>query len=127
MSSLKRDKTSAATSSDDSFDSVSHELRTYLSDGRAFSSSLSYKWLGVDAGENANKPGEAIAWLNLAKQGLLGLQGRSSSKVSLPLRKGKVERSKRKDRLTEELEDVEGFLKAYKRTNDTVCSTRSLK
>lgn len=79
---------------------------------------MGYKWLGVDAGENGNKPGEAIAWLEMSKRGLLGLQNKS--KIALPLRKGKAERSKRKDRLVEELEDVEAFLKAYKRTNGTV-------
>lgn len=111
---LKRDK----GQSDEASDGISQDLRTYLSDGRAFSSSLAYKWLGVDAGENASKIGEALAWLTLAKQGILQLQGQS--KVSFAARKGKIERAKRKDRLVEEQEDIDAYIKGYKHTNDKV-------
>jgi hypothetical protein len=117
MSALKRDK-GQSSSTDDASDGISQDLRTYLSDGRAFSSALAYKWLGVDAGENANKIGDALAWLGLAKQNVLQLQGQG--KISFSARKGKVERAKRKDRLVEELEDIEAYIKGYKHTNDTV-------
>jgi len=122
LNSFKKDKQQHDTASSDASDGISSELRTYLSDGRAFSSSLSYKWLGVDAGESdsSGRTGEAIAWLNLARTGLLALQNKSRSRLLAPMRKGKVERGKRKDRLSEEIEDVEGFLNSYKRTNDTV-------
>ena len=110
---------SSNSSTDEASEGISQDLRTYLSDGRAFSSALSYKWLGVDAGENGNKIGEAIAWLEMARSGVTGLQGKG--RISLPGRnKGKVERAKRKDRLVEELEDIDAFLKGYKRTNGTV-------
>lgn len=138
LSSIKRDKNGSSGASrsgrvDDmgysiastsgASDGISQELRTYLSDGRTISSSLAYRWLGVDAGENANKTGDAIAWLSMAKTGLTSLQSKSSGKGlrAMPtMRKGKVEREKRKDRLVEELEDIEAFLRSYKRTNDTV-------
>lgn len=111
---LKRDKAQP----EEAQDGISQDLRTYLSDGRTFSSALAYKWLGVDAGENAGKIGESLAWLGLSKQALLQLQGQS--KLSFAARKGKVERAKRKDRLVEELEDIEAYIKGYKHTNDTV-------
>ena len=128
LSTIKRDKPampgslvrSDSSGSAEQSDGISQELRTYLSDGRAFSSSLAYKWLGVDAGENGgnSKIGDALGWLTLAKSGLSSLQGRSKSILSI--KKGKVERAKRKDRILEELDDIEGFIKAYKRINDTV-------
>lgn len=107
---------------EDSAESISPEFRTYLSDGRAFSFALSHKWLGADAGESSNKPGEAVAYMTLARNGLVDLQKRA--KTVLPMRKGKVERAKRKDRLVEEIEDIDAFLSAYKKINDTV-SARS--
>ena len=119
---MKRDK--GQLNNEDAADGISQDLRTYLSDGRTFSSALAYKWLGVDAGENANKIGDALAWLNLAKQGVLQLQGQG--KISFAARKGKVERAKRKDRLVEELEDIEAYIKGYKHTNDTVSGTIDL-
>lgn len=119
LNSFKKDKNEASGA--ETNDTISTELRTYLSDGRSFSCSLAYKWLGVDAGENnADKTGEAIGWLNLSRAGLLALQNKSKSRLLVPMRKGKVERNRRKDRLEEEIEDVEGFLNSYKRTNDTV-------
>ncbi|CAD6570078.1 MAG: hypothetical protein CYPHOPRED_003733 [Cyphobasidiales sp. Tagirdzhanova-0007] len=118
MKNLMRDNSASTSSTDSSSDAIAQDLRTYLTDGRTFSSSLGYKWLGVDAGENANKTGEAISWLGLARTGLLELQSRA--KVVMPLRKGKAERSKRKDRIVEELEDIDAFMKSYKRTNDMV-------
>jgi hypothetical protein len=113
---FRKDKTKL--DSDDTGEAISADFRTYLSDGRAFSAALANKWLGVDAGENNNKPGEAIAYLMMARTGLVDLQKRA--KTVLPMRKGKAERAKRKDRLVEELDDIDAFLSAYKRTNDTV-------
>ena len=128
INTFKRDKStfpSSSTSStsskiEESSESISQEFRNYLSDGRAFSSSLAYKWLGVDAGEFGNKTGESIAWLNLAKTGLLGLRNKAKTVLPLPMRKGTFERSRRKDRLVEEIDDIDAFLKAYNRMNDTV-------
>lgn len=113
---FKRDKTSI--DNDDTSESISNDFRTYLSDGRAFSAALANKWLGVDAGENGTKAGDAIAYLTVARNGLLDLQKRA--KTVFALRKGKAERAKRKDRLVEELEDIDAFLSAYKHMNDTV-------
>lgn len=116
---FKRDKSN--NENDDSAEAISSDFRTYLSDGRAFSAALSNKWLGVDAGENGTKAGDAIAYLTVARNGLLDLQKRAKTVFSL--RKGKVERAKRKDRLVEELEDIDAFLSAYKHMNDTVSAT----
>lgn len=113
---FKRDK--SKDDNEDSAESISTDFRTYLSDGRAFSSALANKWLGVDAGENGTKAGDAIAYLTVARNGLLDLQ--KKSKTVFSLRKGKTERAKRKDRLMEELEDIDAFLSAYKHMNDTV-------
>lgn len=116
---FRRDKSN--NENDDSAEAISSAFRTYLSDGRAFSAALSNKWLGVDAGENGTKAGDAIAYLTVARNGLLDLQKRAKTVFSL--RKGKVERAKRKDRLVEELEDIDAFLSAYKHMNDTVSAT----
>lgn len=118
---FKRDK--GSNDNDDTAESISADFRTYLSDGRAFSSALANKWLGVDAGENGTKAGDAIAYLTIARNGLLDLQKRA--KTVFALRKGKAERAKRKDRLIEELDDIDAFLSAYKHMNDTVSSTNS--
>lgn len=120
LNSIKRDRPALTTRGSDSeaSDGIAPDFRTYMTDGRAFSSSLGYKWLGVDAGENSSNTGTALGWLVLSRNGLLALQDRS--KTVLPLKKGKVERAKRKDRITEELDDIDGFIKAYKRINDTV-------
>lgn len=113
---FKRDK-SSTNENDDAAEAISADFRTYLSDGRAFSNALANKWLGVDAGESATKAGDAIAYLTIARNGLLDLQKRA--KTVFALRKGKAERAKRKDRLVEELEDIDAFLSAYRHMNDT--------
>ena|ERR1700761_1228822 len=89
---------------------VSSELRRYLSDEGLFFSAMSYKWLGVDAGEQG-KAGEAVGFLKWAKEQLDSLGGGGKEK----------ERNRgRKERIAEEVRSVDTFLKGYTKENDTV-------
>ncbi|KAF7291662.1 BRO1 domain-containing protein [Mycena chlorophos] len=83
---------------------VSTDLRKYLSDETAMHEAWSHKWLGVDAGENGGteRGGDAVAFLVWAKKELEELKGR------------------KKDRVSEELERVNVFLKHYKKINDSL-------
>ncbi|KAJ7069954.1 BRO1 domain-containing protein [Mycena amicta] len=83
---------------------VSTELRRYLSDETALHDALAHKWLGVDAGENGgtDRGGDAVAFLIWTKKELEELKGR------------------KKERISEELERVNVFLKHYKRVNDSL-------
>lgn len=113
-------------------DSVEGEIiplfKRYLRKESNLASALSYKWLGVDVGENGKgaKVGEAIAWVKEAlgrledmedgvlrdKMKGLGMgRGNERKKEERRVRKGKVER---------ELEDVGAWLRVYTRMNETV-------
>lgn len=105
----------ASGSSSDSTGGVAGDLRKYLTDGRTFTAAIAYKWLGVDAGENGNKVGEALGWFEMAKSRLTELGAKSSS-----IGKGAKERARRKGALEEELESVESFIKSYTQLNRTV-------
>jgi len=94
---------------------VGGDFRRYLSDGRTFSGALGYKWLGVDAGENGSKLGEALGWLGMAKEGLAELETKNGV-----LGKGAKERGKRKGTLEDEIISVEAFIKSYTQLNRTV-------
>ncbi|KAH8929040.1 hypothetical protein BT69DRAFT_1329062 [Atractiella rhizophila] len=90
--------------------SLSEDFKRYLVEGEQMSSLLAYKWLGVDAGENGTKIGEAIGWLGMAKEGMKEMVGRGLGK----------EKERKRKRVKEELEAVETYLKAYKKVNDAV-------
>lgn len=94
---------------------VSSDLRRYLQDESAFHGALARKWLGVDAGENGGTPkaGEAIAFLAWAKKELEEVK---DSGRSFGVGKERL----RKDKVTEELEIVNVFLKHYKKVNNSV-------
>ncbi|CAK5270293.1 unnamed protein product [Mycena citricolor] len=85
-------------------DEVSSDLRRYLTDEAAFHNAMAHKWLGIDAGENGgtDRGGEAVALLAWAKKDLEELK------------------SRRKDRVIEELAGVNVFLKHYKKVNDSL-------
>jgi hypothetical protein len=85
-------------------------LRRYLHDETVFHDALARKWLGVDAGENGgtDRGGDAVGFLIWAKKELEELKGR------------------KKDRVSDELETVNVFLKHYKKVNDSVSRVLSL-
>ncbi|KAJ7205913.1 BRO1 domain-containing protein [Mycena haematopus] len=83
---------------------VSADLRRYLNEETVFHDALARKWLGVDAGENggSDRGGDAVGFLIWAKKELEELKGR------------------KKDRVSDELDSVNVFLKHYKKLNDTL-------
>ncbi|KAK4051160.1 hypothetical protein OIV83_002982 [Microbotryomycetes sp. JL201] len=112
----------AAPRNPDAQGEISPLLRRYLSDGRSLSQALSYKWLGVDCGENGSgdRAGDALGWLAMAKTELEQVQGKTSGLKSLKMGKGKAAGKTRKSKVAEELDSVFAFTSAYKKVNDTV-------
>lgn len=111
-----------ASRSNDAHGEVSPQLRRYLSDGRLLSQALSYKWLGVDCGENhsADQTGDALSWLAMSKAALEEIEGKTKGLKSLKIGKGKAAGKGRKTKVQEELDSVAAFTSAYKKVNDTV-------
>ncbi|POY74819.1 hypothetical protein BMF94_2092 [Rhodotorula taiwanensis] len=98
-------------------------LRRYLSDGRTLALALSYKWLGVDAGERASPPatGDALGYLALAAQELDALGDKDKGLKKLKgFGKGREAGKGRKGKVQEERESTEAFRSAYEKVNDTV-------
>lgn len=119
-------KTASRLSDSTSGDEVIPDLRRYLSDGRGIALSLSYKWLGVDAGENGGreKGGDAIAWLKMAKSGLEEVRGKGKlGGMTMGNLKSRVGGKERQGKVGQELESVAAFLSAYSKVNDTVRSS----
>ncbi|KAJ7134416.1 BRO1 domain-containing protein [Mycena epipterygia] len=83
---------------------VSTDLRRYLNEETVFHDAMARKWLGVDAGENggSDRGGDAVGFLTWAKKELEELKGR------------------KKDRVSDELDSVNVFLKHYKKVNDSL-------
>ena len=92
------------------------EITKYITLGRTVSLALSYKWLGIDAGENGGRErcGEAISWLTLAEMELKELE--TGGKGLMGIGKGKGKGGK----VQEELESIRAFRSGYKKVNDTV-------
>lgn len=84
---------------------VDKDITTYMTNERTWALGMSYKWLGIDAGESneKNKTGEAIGWLEMAYQQIHPLK-------------------KKQERVAAELQVIDAFLKSYKRTNSSVRS-----
>ncbi|KWU41353.1 hypothetical protein RHOSPDRAFT_12399, partial [Rhodotorula sp. JG-1b] len=99
-------------------------LRRYLSDGRTLALALSYKWLGVDAGEKVASPpttGDALGYLALAASELESLEDKDKGFRKLKgFGKGREAGKGRKGKVQEEKESTEAFRSAYKKVNDTV-------
>ncbi|KAJ6584765.1 BRO1 domain-containing protein [Mycena capillaripes] len=100
-SSASKGKTKGISSADGE---ISTDLRRYLNEETVFHDALARKWLGVDAGENggSDRGGDAVGFLIWAKKELEDLKGR------------------KKDRVSNELESVNVFLKHYKKVNDSL-------
>ncbi|KAJ7505496.1 BRO1 domain-containing protein [Mycena galericulata] len=83
---------------------VSTDLRRFLSEETAFHDAMARKWLGVDAGENGgtDRGGDAVGFLIWAKKELEDMKGRKT------------------DRISDELDSVNVFLKHYKKVNDSL-------
>lgn len=85
---------------------VSSSLLAHVRSSLTLHRALAYKWLGIDAGENSNRVGEAIALLTLSSSLL-------SPSSGLLKRKGQ-------ERVGVEAATVEHWLRAYRQLNDTV-------
>ena len=96
---------------------VSSDLRKYLTNEASFALALAHKWLGVDAGESGTRGGDSVAFLKWAKAELEGLKG-GGKKVSL----GRASDNQKaaKNRISDELDTVNVFLKHYQKLNDSV-------
>jgi len=110
LSLAKTQSASASSKSKDGDGEVTVDLRRYLGDEVAFHGALARKWLGVDAGENGRneKGGEAVGYLGWAKKEL-GMGA-----------KGKEGKERRKEKVLDELDGVNVFLKHYRKLNDSV-------
>lgn len=100
-------------------DEVAPELRRYLADEAQLCGALARKWFGVDAGENggAERGGAAVAFLAWAKSELEELKDGGKG---VSIGKAKEKKERRKEKVAEELETVNVFLKHYKKMNDSV-------
>lgn len=92
------------------------EIIKYISMGRTISLALSYKWLGIDKGENGGREGcgEAICWLGMSESELKEVEGGGKGVMGIGKAKGKG------GKVNEELESVRAFISGYKKVNDTV-------
>ncbi|GAA5896969.1 hypothetical protein JCM8208_006126 [Rhodotorula glutinis] len=99
---------------------LSPALRRYLSDGRTLALALSYKWLGVDAGERG-ETGDALGFLGMAQAELEALVGKDKGLRALKgFGKARSGGKARKGKVGEEVESTEAFRNAYRRVNDSV-------
>jgi hypothetical protein len=100
------------------------DLRRYLQDEAMYHFAMGRKWLGVDAGENGGttKAGDAVGFLTWAKKTVEDL--RDGKGFTIGMAKGE-ERSSRKERVTNELENIRVWLKHYTKMNDTVSADES--
>ncbi|KAF9816763.1 hypothetical protein IEO21_03925 [Rhodonia placenta] len=105
--------------SDEGGEEVSPELRRYLSEEADFHAALARKWLGVDAGESGGtaRGGIAVGFLTWAKKDLEELKKQPGVMAT---DREKEMRERRREKVVEELESVNVFLKGYKNMNDTV-------
>jgi hypothetical protein len=99
---------------------IASSLRSYVSEGRQVALGRGYKWLALEAGEQANQNGEAIGWLGLARETMKAV----CSGSVLAVRNGSLKNdwARKKGKVEQELEEIDKFLKAYEQLNRTVCS-----
>lgn len=98
--------------------SVASDMLRFAGDSAAHHTALSHKWLGVDAGEAGGaRAGKAVGFLLWAKKELEEIK---DSAGAAGKEEGKDGRKSRKEKVQEELEAVGGFLRHYKKMNDSV-------
>ncbi|KAI3488837.1 hypothetical protein L1887_47036 [Cichorium endivia] len=85
---------------------VSSSLLAHVRSSLTLHRALAYKWLGIDAGENSNRVGEAIVLLTLSSSLLSPSSG--------------LLKRKDQERVGVEAATVEHWLRAYRQLNDTV-------
>ncbi|KAF8160703.1 BRO1 domain-containing protein [Crassisporium funariophilum] len=117
---LAKTPSASRTSSRDTSQEVTPDLRRYLGYQASLHSALSHKWLGVEAGEKGgtDKGGEAVAFLHWAKKELEELRD-GERLVSI----GNADREKaeqRKQTIADELASMNVFYRYYKKMNDTL-------
>ncbi|PLW12086.1 hypothetical protein PCANC_21939 [Puccinia coronata f. sp. avenae] len=97
---------------------IASSLRSYVSEGRQVALGRGYKWLALEAGEQANQNGEAIGWLGLARETMKAV----CSGSVLAVRNGSLKNdwARKKGKVEQELEEIDKFLKAYEQLNRTV-------
>ncbi|WAQ87657.1 hypothetical protein PtA15_8A563 [Puccinia triticina] len=97
---------------------ISSSLRNYVSEGRQVALGRGYKWLALEAGEQASQNGEAIGWLGLARKAMKAV----CSGSVLAVRNGSLKNdwARKKEKVEQELEEIDKFLKAYEQLNRTV-------
>ncbi len=101
----KDDAPSAATAGGGVDLDVSSSLLAHVRSSLTLHRALAYKWLGIDAGENSNRVGEAMALLTLSSSLLSPSSGLLKRK---------------QERVGVEAATVEHWLRAYRQLNDTV-------
>ncbi|KAK7029465.1 hypothetical protein VNI00_014498 [Paramarasmius palmivorus] len=104
---------------------VAGELRHYLGDESALHSALAKKWLGIDAGEKGGteKGGDAVGFMSWAQKELLELKDGGKGKGVGGMGVGDKEkktRALRKEKVTEELDSVNVWVRHYRKVNDTL-------
>ncbi|KDN48510.1 hypothetical protein K437DRAFT_255485 [Tilletiaria anomala UBC 951] len=97
-------------------DEVGSGLLTYLSASASVSRALAYKWLGIDAGENGERYGEGITFLRVAEENISIKKDRLNFSSS----RSKSSRAELKTIQEQELKNVQHWLRAYTKMNDTV-------
>ena len=114
-------KDTTSSSSGSGSDEVGAVLLKYLSASAYVAKAIAYKWLAIDAGENGERVGDAITFLRLAadeiqtkKERFTGLSATSGGK------KGKSSRMELKTIQEQESRNIQHWLKAYMKLNDTV-------
>ncbi|KAA1095912.1 hypothetical protein PGTUg99_035395 [Puccinia graminis f. sp. tritici] len=97
---------------------IASSLRNYVSEGRQVALGRGYKWLALEAGEQASQNGEAIGWLGLAREAMKAV----CSGSLLAVRNGSLKNdwARKKGKVEQELEEIDKFLKAYEQLNRTV-------
>lgn len=100
--------------------SVTGDMLRFAGDSASHHMALSHKWLGVDAGEaGGTRAGAAVGFLLWARK---ELEETKDSSGAAGKDEGKDGKKSRKERVQEELEAVGGFLRHYKKMNDSVRS-----
>ncbi|VDB95930.1 unnamed protein product [Peniophora sp. CBMAI 1063] len=98
--------------------SVASDLLRFAGDSAAHHTALSHKWLGVDAGEaGGDRAGAAVGFLLWSRKELEEIK---DSAGAAGKDEGKDGRKSRKEKVLEELEAVGGFLRHYKKMNDSL-------
>ncbi len=101
---------------------VGAALIRYLAASSAVANALAHKWLGIDAGENREQYGEAIAHLRIAQASISSESGggRRIIGASSSSSNGKASRAELKVIQEQEAKNIEHWLTSYTKLNDSL-------